>query len=665
MKKYFTSNFSGAGRRAITSGSRRPIPPPPTPASRPVPLGQRSKTQPPWVRERLPDQVFTFEKKEYKTDQQKENARWTKPRHQFFKKDGSNSEELFVGDNVPHFEPDDLEIWRANFAKIQPVFDVVTKVFLPKDWVEQVIEETRHYARTNEATDELISKLTVENFYKYLAALTYSGIMVFPNKDMYFGTAFGEGSQVMKDLFTRDTFRLFEKYLHLAGQQTTLEEKRSDRFWKLKPLFDLLNKSGNNFPKCRDYSVDESMIRFYGHHQDKVYMPAKPIKWGFKMWCLTSSNGVLYHIFPSQGAQTKTTVEGYGQGPDVVLSLVIAADVPAGARVYMDNLYTTLDLIKQLSRMGIGGTGTVRQNRLFQIPLPEPKTMEKEFLRGQSETVYSEDVSIVGWKDNKPVFVMSNTHSARVNNNKSVERWSRAEKARIELPQPDSIHEYNQNMGGVDLLDQMVGNYPPNLHTRKWWVRIFHQGIQILLNQAWRFWQLKQENKVPFRKFLMEFVESTVKIYGIPRPKSRLATPNKPSKFFIKQAPHLAEASDSRARCSHCNQSKVSIRCMTCNKFFHVSKVKNCFARYHLAHLNAGQDVEDDVSDPDGDVELEEMLAMDVQAIDGDEVGGEEEYARLANQDGAPGKEVNEPSYREVVVDIQQQIEDILALEED
>ena len=156
--------------------------------------------------------------------------------------------------------------------------------------------------------------------------------------------------------------------------------------------------------------------------------------------------------------------------------------------------------------------------------------------------------------------LLSNTHSGRVRTNKSVERWSRADNAKIELPQPDSIQVYNQHMGGVDLLDQMVGRYPPNLHTRKWWLRVFHQGIQILMNQGWRFWQLKVGEKTPFRKFLMEFVEHTVKVFGISRTRIKpgLANPNKASKFFIKQAPHLPLATESRARCAHCHQSKVS-----------------------------------------------------------------------------------------------------------
>ena len=64
-----------------------------------------------------------------------------------------------------------------------------------------------------------------------------------------------------------------------------------------------------------------------------------------------------------------------------------------------------------------------------------------------------------------------------------------------------------------------------------------------------------------------------------------------------------------------------------------MSKVKNCFALYHLANLNAGQEVEDDISDSEGDLELDEMVAMDVEAMELAGGAGVGEYARLANQD--------------------------------
>ncbi|GFV96560.1 piggyBac transposable element-derived protein 2 [Trichonephila clavipes] len=38
-------------------------------------------------------------------------------------------------------------------------------------------------------------------------------------------------------------------------------------------------------------SVDEMMIRYYGHHYFKQYIKGKPIRFGYKMWALCGNNG--------------------------------------------------------------------------------------------------------------------------------------------------------------------------------------------------------------------------------------------------------------------------------------------------------------------------------------------------------------------------------------
>ena len=52
----------------------------------------------------------------------------------------------------------------------------------------------------------------------------------------------------------------------------------------------------------------------------------------------------------------------------------------------------------------------MRQNRLGPVPLPPKKEVEKEFDRGDYTEVFSEDFTVVVWKDNKPVYMASNVH---------------------------------------------------------------------------------------------------------------------------------------------------------------------------------------------------------------------------------------------------------------
>ena len=66
------------------------------------------------------------------------------------------------------------------------------------------------------------------------------------------------------------------------------------------------------------------------------------------------------------------------------------------------------------------------------------------------------DVCVVRWVDNKVVMVPSNylTHKPNQNCN----RYSRAKKARIDVPKPHLIKKYNAYMGGVDQLGGYFNN---------------------------------------------------------------------------------------------------------------------------------------------------------------------------------------------------------------
>ncbi|GFW05094.1 piggyBac transposable element-derived protein 2 [Trichonephila clavipes] len=43
-------------------------------------------------------------------------------------------------------------------------------------------------------------------------------------------------------------------------------------------------------------SIDEMMIRYYGHHYFKQYIKCKPIRFGYKMWTLCGNNGYCYNF---------------------------------------------------------------------------------------------------------------------------------------------------------------------------------------------------------------------------------------------------------------------------------------------------------------------------------------------------------------------------------
>ena len=91
----------------------------------------------------------------------------------------------------------------------------------------------------------------------------------------------------------------------------------------------------------------------------------------------------------------------------------------------------------------------------------EQNGLRKKTVSRGSDACFQQDITLVSWRDNKGVYAASNVHALSNENNpdKTVKRYSRIEKKSIIVPIPYLLHQYNQYIGGVDLLDMMVATY--------------------------------------------------------------------------------------------------------------------------------------------------------------------------------------------------------------
>jgi hypothetical protein len=146
--------------------------------------------------------------------------------------------------------------------------------------------------------------------------------------------------------------------------------------------------------------------------------------------CTTEGAGVVFQ--PYCGRDTRIDDFGLGQGPNVVLSLTDMARLAPGSEIYFDNLFTSFPLLERLSEMQIGGTGTVRQNRLNRVPIIAKKDLEKKDVpRGTSDRLHKGDQTLVAWKDSKAVYMASNMHGASSNN--TCKRFDRVQRKSVQV----------------------------------------------------------------------------------------------------------------------------------------------------------------------------------------------------------------------------------------
>lgn len=241
---------------------------------------------------------------------------------------------------------------------------------------------------------------------------------------------------------TRDRFVRIKSFLHVCDNQTI---DSNDKFAKITPLNDMLNKRFMQFGVfSHNLSIDEAMIAYYGRHSCKMFIKGKPIRFGFKHWCLCSAEGYLYSFIPYGGASDNNK-PGFGLGENVVLQLLSNVNRPNQHTVTFDNFFGSHKIMCRLSSLGYFATGTVRERRTGNAELIEPKQMKKK-ARGTSDFCFDKKNGIlaVRWNDNAVVTVLSN-HVDHLPNHGAA-RYSSKSKKKGTIQMPHTIYEYNRTI---------------------------------------------------------------------------------------------------------------------------------------------------------------------------------------------------------------------------
>ena len=298
-------------------------------------------------------------------------------------------------------------------------------------------------------------------------------------------------STFVRELMSRNKFRKIKSSIHVCNNNNLPAD---DKWAKLRPLFDITNQNLIQFGLFSVHlSIDEQMVPYFGRHSCKMFIRRKPIRFGFKNWVLCSEDGYPFKIIPYQGKSS-----GAKDGPlgsRVVKELLEVVTDVRKHDVTFDKFFTSMNLLEELKELFIQATGTVKVNRLPGLPPPTIKQLEKKE-RGFMTASRTFDVCAVRWVDNKVVAVASNylTHER----NQNVKRYSKAKKARIDVPQPHLIRHYNLYMDGVDLLDGYLNNLRPCIGGKKWyWVQLIN-CVRLMQVAAFRFFLSPPPGKTYF-----------------------------------------------------------------------------------------------------------------------------------------------------------------------
>nr|CAI5862846.1 unnamed protein product [Callosobruchus analis] len=278
-------------------------------------------------------------------------------------------------------------------------------LFFDKEVIGMLVQYSNMYASSHNRVEDI----TEDAIRCFLGVLLLSGCSPHPRRSMYWENCQDTHSVLVSEAKSRNRFNFIMQNIHCCNN---VDLAANDKFAKLRPLFDILNKKFINMSPCEEsHAIGESMVPYFGHHGFKQFIRRKPIRWGYKLWVGSTVAGYIEWFEPYQGSITVLSdkYKEHGLGATLVLEFaeVLQKEYTQAVHfhLFFDNFFTSLHLIEELRIMGLKGTGTIRENRVGKAcPLSRSTEMRKKE-RGAIESVSSDTntISLCKWHDNSVV----------------------------------------------------------------------------------------------------------------------------------------------------------------------------------------------------------------------------------------------------------------------
>lgn len=454
----------------------------------------------------------------------------------------------------------------------------IWKLIMTDEIVENIRQQTELYAHRDRNDQEF--SVTFGELLRFFGILVFSGYHAVPQEAHYWSNQPDLGVSAVSEVMSSKRYYEIKQALHLADNANL---QQGNKAAKVQPLYDALNSSFVQFGVFHEnVSIDESMIPYYGHHSVKMFIKAKPIRFGYKIWTLAGVDGYPYHLKIYTG---KDGDRSEPLGTRVVNHMVNVIKVNSDVKyhqIFFDNFFTSYQLLRELSLQQVRATGTVREHRTggaHHKLVPSAAMKKKE--RGSFDYVSDGTVFVCKWHDNSVVCVASNYL-----NHEPVHTATRRVKQQpsASVKQPFLIRKYNESMGGVDLTDRLLASYRPTIRGKKWWWPLFTNALNVSIVAAWRIHCALHGGKdqLDHLAFRRQVVLCLLKAGTDLKPRlqvggGRLA--DLPDDIRYDGLEHDRQPC-SQGRCKLC-QKNCRVQCCKCNVRLHADHGKKCFLLYH------------------------------------------------------------------------------------
>ena len=352
------------------------------------------------------------------------------------------------------------------------------------DLFRHIVEQTNLYVRQKCTASYKWEDLTVPELKAFIGVWIFMGIIRKPATRDYWAQGAIEGDfPIVTDTFPRNRFLAILWNLHFNDNALAVPRGSPgyDKLHKVRPVITTLTQTFlSSYNPHRENSIDEAMVGFKGRSSLKQYVPKKPTKRGIKVWCRSDSKNGYTCAF-----QVYTGKQGDSSDKDPGARVIkdLSQDVQGkNYFLFFDNFFSSPTLLADLMDSKTYCVATAVATRK-EFPKFD-KSRVAALKRGQhiAKQVTAKKVQCFVWKDRKPVNFVNT-----LCNYDSIDVVSRKLKdgSYIDVACPLAVKLYNQNMGGVDLADQMREAYTCSRKSRtRWYMHLFWVFLDLAIINA-------------------------------------------------------------------------------------------------------------------------------------------------------------------------------------
>ena len=370
--------------------------------------------------------------------------------------------------------------------------------FFDENLMQLIVYETNKYQKQNKIGERNKMKswydASIAEMYCFFGIIILTGMIGKRRIRDYWSTDPLLHTPFFRQIFSRNRFYDLLRCIHFNDNR----KNDKTRLYKIQPVVDVLRKK---FRFCtyptKNLCIDESLMLWKGRLIFKVYIPSKRNRFGIKFFLLVdcASKIVLdFIIYTGHESQIKMNNE-VGISGSIVMTMM-APFLNKGHNLYVDNWYSSPNLFKLLYNNKTGACGTVRKNRTGM-----PK-LERRLNQGEVENKCDGNMLALKWKDKREVHMLSTIHDS------SMIKTRKRKRNGMFVYKPICVHDYSQNMGGVDKVDMQISFTESIRKTVKWSKKVFFHMLDLSIFNSYAIYKHKKTLELSFYEFKLDLVRN-------------------------------------------------------------------------------------------------------------------------------------------------------------